>query len=114
MKQLTGYDLIALRLIELTPGVSVRGLHTAINAWIKMSGVTSDYATPKKDKSSVEVTLRKLREAGLLSTASMLAVNQANALKLWQTIGRDWRRWPWYIPLTNEGLDYAGIKERTK
>jgi hypothetical protein len=113
MRQLTGWDLICLKIIGEQPGIPYRELLMVCNLYVLEQRIGGDYATVHISKKSVEVAVEKLRFAGLLQPSGTLAVHAANAARFWKRIGHRWQAWPWYIPVDREGqILFDEAKER--
>lgn len=109
MSELTTYDLVVLQIYCEAPGISIRNAHTVVNERIKAREIPASRAEFAKDKTSVEVSLKKLSQARLLDFQRYAL--HSNVRFLWSTIGRDWHTWPERIPiLTDGGLNYLSMR----
>lgn len=114
MKELQVYDILLLMLIQDQPDLTYRGLHEELNKLIARLGIPSDYTIQASATSAVENSLRRLHAALLIDAPKPKAtINRGFARELWERVGEDWRRWPYFIPIRDEGgLDYDQMKER--
>ena len=113
MQELLVYDLLVLELMVEQPELSIREMFQKVNQLIEERGMSSDYVTPRSDKSAIEVALRRLHAARLIDRASIDAnLHRLNINMLFTVIGRDWKGYPYYIPISGNGLDFVNRKER--
>lgn len=109
MRQLTVYDFFVYQVLCEAPGISIRSAHRVVTERIKAREVPSDYTLANENKSSVETSMNKLKECGLLDSKGKPA---ANARGFWNMIGRDWQQWPLYIPFDSNGVYYKNMEMR--
>lgn len=114
MKELQVYDLFVLTIMGDQPDLSYRALHDAVNDHIRALDVSADYASPTTNKSAVENSLRRLHAAGLIDAPKPSAtIQRFEVRELVKHVGSDWRRYPYFIPIKDEGgLDFENMKER--
>lgn len=112
MKELNVYDLLVLEVLQ-TEQPTYRELLVKVNDLIASRDMSSDYVTPATTKSAIENSLRRLHAGGLIDApTNSAAILRPAVLELLNWIGADWRRWPYFIPILDRGLDYQNMKER--
>lgn len=113
MREIGVYDLLVFETIG-SAKLSYRALFDAVNKLIASRAMPSDYVTTPSAKSAVENALRRLHAAQLIDAPRPDAsIDRDKARELLGYIGANWRRWPYFIPIRDEGgLDYDNAKER--
>lgn len=118
-RQLNFYDMLVLQILEEDQhnnrSIPYRQLFHMVNDRIAEWGIPPDYTEAANNLVTTEVSLSRLREAGLLLSPldeRYLRINSAYAHELWNVIGRDWTKFPVYIPIVDGRLDFANMKER--
>lgn len=110
MRQLTVYDILVFQVMCEAPGISIRECHRKVNERIILKKIPSDYAETTLNKSSVDTSLDKLREGGLIHPNSREIL--PSATRFWGMIGNDWRNWPYGIPVKDYACIYIDISWR--
>jgi hypothetical protein len=85
-----------------------------VNDWLAQNGISRLYASPITGANVLIAAIERLRDAGLIANPppDYTRWHYIPTQTGWEFfnlpgIGRDWRRWPVYIPINDDGLSVA-------